>query len=64
MLKQLDSDGDGNVSASEFCKYFELQLPTSTAEYDGAITEFAQVAASCRGMRSQMKARLMQLMEV
>ena len=64
LLKQLDSDGDSNVSASEFCKYFELQLPTSTAEFDTAITEFAQVAASCRALRSRMKARLMQLMEV
>ena len=40
MLKKLDLNGDGQVSAAEFVKFFEEALPQTAEQFDAAIDEF------------------------
>lgn len=54
MMKKMDTDGDGDVSSTEFSVYFEAALTQDPAEFDNTIAQFTAVAQACRDRKERV----------
>ena len=53
MMKKMDTDGDSDVSSTEFSVYFEAALTQDPAEFDNTIAQFTAVAQACRDRKER-----------
>ena len=53
LLKKMDVDGDGNISAKEFSEYFEVALSRDQTEFEETIAQFTAVAKACQERKQQ-----------
>ena len=56
--------GDGDISAAEFCRHFEKQLPADPIRFDVLIEQFHQIAEACRERKHKSRTRLLKLLQV
>ena len=48
LVQAMDTNGDGKIQQSEFCQYFSQALALDTAKFENVITQFKEVAQSCK----------------
>ena len=53
LVRRMDSNGDGDISGTEFVDYFEEALTTDAAEFAATIEQFMEVARACRATKQE-----------
>jgi hypothetical protein len=56
LVHKMDANKDGVISGPEFAKHFDVALPKDQNEFDMIITQFLEVAKTCRLSKQQKRA--------